>query len=81
MKNAGAEVWYGLFASAKVPQDIIKRLNAATVKVLADPEVKERLARVGAEPFESTSDEFNSLLRREFNDYEQLVKTIGAKTE
>lgn len=81
LQNAGAEVWFGLFAPAKVPKDIVARLNAEIAKALQDPEVKERLARAGAQPYVNTVDEFGSLLRREFNEYEQLVKTIGIKVE
>lgn len=79
--NAGAEVWFGLFAPAGVPREITARLNAAIAKAVADPEVKDRLVKAGAEPLVSTFDEFNSLLRREFVDYELLVKTIGLKIE
>jgi tripartite-type tricarboxylate transporter receptor subunit TctC len=79
--NAGSDVWFGLFAPAKVPPDVVTRLNAATAKILADPAVKERLAQIGAQPYLTTPDAFASLLRREFADYEQLVKTIGVKVE
>jgi tripartite-type tricarboxylate transporter receptor subunit TctC len=79
--DAGVDVWFGLFAPAKVPRDIITRLNAEVAKALSDPEVVEKLERAGAQPFVNTVDEFGSLLRREFNDYEQLVEKIGVKIE
>lgn len=79
--NAGSDVWFALFASAKVPREIVARLNAETAKALADPEVRGKLARAGAEPFVSTAEELNAMLLRDFNEYEQLVKVIGAKIE
>jgi len=49
---AGYEVstWFGLFAPAGTPAEIVRLLDAATQKVLARPETKERIAAMGAEP-------------------------------
>jgi tripartite-type tricarboxylate transporter receptor subunit TctC len=79
--GAGNDTWFALFASAKVPSDVVARLNAETAKAVADPEVRDKLSRAGAEPFVNTPEEFGALLRREFNDTEQLVKAIGAKID
>jgi tripartite-type tricarboxylate transporter receptor subunit TctC len=42
-----ASLWYGLWAPAKTPDDIITKLNAAAVGALADPTVRKRLADLG----------------------------------
>jgi tripartite-type tricarboxylate transporter receptor subunit TctC len=44
-----ASLWYGLWVPKNTPKDIIARLNATMVQVLADPAVKERLAELGIE--------------------------------
>ena len=40
--------WYGLFAPAGTPPAIVNRLNAEVLKILAEPEIKERLAKMGS---------------------------------
>ena len=47
--NSDYTFWIGLFAPAKTPRDIVDKLQAEVVKVMASPEMKERLATLGAE--------------------------------
>ena len=74
--------WIGLLAPAGTPQAEVDRINAAAVKVLADPAMKERLARLGIEPRAATSPaDFQKLLRADWDAMGAVVKASGAKID
>lgn len=79
--NAESDAWFGAFAPAKTPREVVARLHAEIAKALADPDVRDRLERMGAEPTAISAKEFDALVEREFADNEQLVKAIGIKVE
>jgi tripartite-type tricarboxylate transporter receptor subunit TctC len=66
--------WQGLFAPAKTPPDTVRRIQAAVAKVLAMPDVRERMLGAGAEPVGSTPEEFDAKVRAEVARYAQIVK-------
>ena len=63
--------WVGLLAPANTPQDIIARLNAEITKAFQTPEVKQRLANIGAEPMLISPEKFDAFIREEYT-------TLGA---
>jgi tripartite-type tricarboxylate transporter receptor subunit TctC len=67
--------WYGLFAPAAAPKDVIAKVNAEVGRILKDKEVGERFARDGAEPAPGTPGELAQFMKAE---YEQWRKTIAA---
>jgi len=73
--------WIGVLAPAGLPRAELDRLNAAMNKVLAMPEVQERLTRLGVEPGTMGADEFNRLLRADWDTAGAIVKASGAKIE
>ncbi len=73
--------WYGMFAPAKTPHDIIVRLNKQVVQILADPEMTRRLASQGAEPRSSTPDELSKFMRIESERWRKVIKVAGIKVE
>ena len=73
--------WIGVLAPAGLPKPELDRLNAALNKVLAMPEVQERLLRLGVEPGTMSPDEFNRLLRADWENAGAIVKASGAKIE
>jgi tripartite-type tricarboxylate transporter receptor subunit TctC len=73
--------WFGLLAPATMPRAEVDRLNAAMNKVLADPAVQERLARLGVETGTQSVDEFQKLLRADWDAAGALVKASGARIE
>ena len=79
--NAESAAWFGLFAPARTPRDVVTRLHAEVAKALATPEARERLSNIGADPRPMGVDEFDALLKREFVDNENLVKAAGIKTD
>jgi tripartite-type tricarboxylate transporter receptor subunit TctC len=80
-KNSSYNYWAGVLAPAGTPPAVIDRLNKALVAVLALPEVKERLAKIGADPSPTTPQEFDELVLRELAEYRELVKAAGIKAQ
>jgi tripartite-type tricarboxylate transporter receptor subunit TctC len=80
-KNSSYNYWAGVLAPAGTPRAVIDRLNKALVAVLALPEVKERLAKIGADPSPTTPQEFDELVLRELAEYRELVKAAGIKAQ
>jgi tripartite-type tricarboxylate transporter receptor subunit TctC len=74
-------LWVGMWLPAKTPQPIVQKLHAATVKALGDPEVKERLARLGAEPMPMSMPEFEAFMRSEVDDAMRIAKAAGIKPQ
>ena len=73
-----ASGWHGLFAPAGTPPEIVARLNAEAVKVLAMPKIKERISALGAEPASSTSAELSKRLATDIERLGPIVKRTGA---
>ncbi|OLC69843.1 MAG: LacI family transcriptional regulator [Betaproteobacteria bacterium 13_1_40CM_4_64_4] len=73
--------WYGALAPAKTSPAIVAKLQAAFVKVLALPEVKEKLFLQGAEAASSTSAEFDRRIRDELKQWEYVIHEAKIKAE
>jgi tripartite-type tricarboxylate transporter receptor subunit TctC len=73
--------WYGLSAPAGASKEIITRLHDVTVKLLALPETKERLAASGFEVLISTPEEYGEFVRVEVERWGKVVKMSGARAD
>jgi tripartite-type tricarboxylate transporter receptor subunit TctC len=73
--------WYGFLAPAGTPRPVIDRLHREIVKILAMPEVKEKLAAVGADPVGNTPQEFAAVIRNDTAKWKRIVQETGAKAE
>ncbi len=80
---AGYEVnsWYGLLAPAGTPRSIIQRLNSEVARALREPDARERLYTIGAEPMDNTPDEFAAYITAEMAKWSKVVKTAGIRVE
>jgi len=75
-------IWLALFAPAGTPDAVLARLRTAVDKALGAPDVKEKLnAAGGVEPFVTTPEEFVALIRRDYDKYGKIVKSIGVKVD
>lgn len=74
-----ASVWHAFIAPKGTPPAIVAKLNAEIHKALADPEVKERLAGLGAEVAPTTPQELATLVRTEFERYGKLIREANIK--
>ena len=73
--------WFGLFASKGTPAAIALQINADVHQVLQDREVQERFAAIGAEPFESTPQQFAQMLQADIQTWAAVVKSSGATAD
>jgi tripartite-type tricarboxylate transporter receptor subunit TctC len=76
---AGLDVsqWYAVVAPAGTPAEITARLNADFVELLKLPDVRTRMADMGAEPVGSTTAQFGEFIRSEIAKYRKIVKETG----
>ena len=86
MKEAGIEgvevsVWYGVFAPAALPKDLLAKLNADIAAILKAPDLKERLDKLGAEPGAMPQDAFARYVRDEITKWAKVVKDSGASVD
>jgi tripartite-type tricarboxylate transporter receptor subunit TctC len=74
-------LWVGLWAPAGTPQDVVDKINADVARVLAMPDVRERLAALCAEPMAMSPAEFRKFMRDEMDDSAKVVKAAGIKAQ
>ena len=80
---AGFDVttWFGVLAPAALPKDIIAQLNAAIIKVVNTPEMKEAINKQGMETQTNSPEQFTAFMRRQSVQISKLVKSSGIKIE
>ncbi len=76
-----ANQWYGVLTQAAVPRDIVGKLHTDMVRVLARPDVRERLAADGAEAVANTPEQFAAHIRAEIARWAPVVRASGAKPD
>jgi tripartite-type tricarboxylate transporter receptor subunit TctC len=76
-----AENWWGVFLPTGTPKAVVDAMHASLVKVMADPDLKERFAGLGVEAHASTPDEFKAFLAAENAKYSKLVADNNIKGE
>jgi tripartite-type tricarboxylate transporter receptor subunit TctC len=69
--------WIGLLAPVKTPKEVVARLNAELRKIMQMPDVKLRLAGLGAEPYVLSPQEFDAMMRAEFTALRRVIKSSG----
>ncbi|WP_441643734.1 MULTISPECIES: tripartite tricarboxylate transporter substrate-binding protein [Cupriavidus] len=69
--------WQGMMVPAKTPPEIVKKLNAATLKALAAPEVRASLAAQGAEPRGTSPEAYGKYVAQELDRWRKVVKDSG----
>jgi tripartite-type tricarboxylate transporter receptor subunit TctC len=74
-------VWYGVFAPAGTPREIVNSLAGSMAKIAHNPDVRRRLHDQGAEPVANSPDEFARQLRDEVTRWAEVVKVSGAKAD
>ncbi|MES2187384.1 MAG: tripartite tricarboxylate transporter substrate binding protein [Pseudomonadota bacterium] len=73
--------WVGMFAPAKTPHAIVERLQAEVTKIMHAPELKDRLDKLGAEPFTMPSAQFDKFIVDETAKAQIVVKAAGIKVD
>jgi tripartite-type tricarboxylate transporter receptor subunit TctC len=73
--------WYGLWGPKNLPADLSNTLQADIAKVLALPDVKQRLNALGFDPIGSGGEQFATYIRDEMAKYEKIIKDAKIKVE
>jgi tripartite-type tricarboxylate transporter receptor subunit TctC len=73
--------WYGALVPAKTPPAIVAKLQAGFEKVLATPELQQKLLAQGAEAKASTSAEFSRLIKDELGKWDYVIREAKIKPE
>ncbi len=73
--------WFGMVVPKGTPREVINRLNTEVNKILAMPDVREKLEAQGAVPSPMSTDEFRSHIAGEIKKWGAVVKASGAKVE
>lgn len=71
--------WFGIFAPGGTPPDVVKKLNAAFVTALKDPELVARIRALGSEPMPMTPAEYQTFINSEMDKWLKVV-AAGTKT-
>jgi len=71
--------WYVMFAPAKVPKDIMQRLNAEVNKAIKDPQLRATLGAQGVEFTGGTSEEADAFVNSEIDRWARIIKATGMK--
>jgi tripartite-type tricarboxylate transporter receptor subunit TctC len=75
------ESWYGLWGPKNMPPELISRIQEQAAKVLAEPEVKQRLGALGFEAKSSTPAEFAKFIDNQMATYSKVIKDANIQTE
>ena len=79
LKGFDADSWFGFYAPAGVPQDVVTRLNREINRILQTPAVKDRIAGLGGEAASMTPAEFGERGRADSVRFGAFIKTAGIK--
>ncbi|NML45798.1 tripartite tricarboxylate transporter substrate binding protein [Ramlibacter sp. G-1-2-2] len=73
--------WYGIFAPAGTPKEVVDKVHTAVNKLLTSPDVVKAIHEQGAEPQAMTEQQFTELVKADYRKWEGIVKASGAKIE
>jgi tripartite-type tricarboxylate transporter receptor subunit TctC len=73
--------WMAIEGPPKMPPAIVEKLNAALRTAVASQAMRDQIATLGAEPFVTSPQEFNTLRRRDITKLRALVKEMGLRSE
>lgn len=80
---AGFELmpWWGLFAPAGTPREVITRLHGETARILALPDIKSQYAHLGLAAVSNTPEQFSAYVNDEIARWAKIVKATGARAD
>jgi tripartite-type tricarboxylate transporter receptor subunit TctC len=73
--------WFGVVAPAATPKDVVMKLNSEMARMLAAPDVKERISSLGAEVVSTTPEGMDQFNRAQIELWARVVKASGARVE
>lgn len=77
VKGFELKIWYGFLGPAGMPKPIVDRLNAEVNRVLALPDIRDQLLTSGMNPFPSSPERFDALIKADFEKYRNIIKSAN----
>jgi tripartite-type tricarboxylate transporter receptor subunit TctC len=81
LKGFDYNLWVGLFAPAGTPAELVDKINKDVARAVQAPDIKERLANLGAEAMPMTPAEFKAFVRSEIDESAKVIKAAGIKPQ
>jgi tripartite-type tricarboxylate transporter receptor subunit TctC len=81
LKPLDFSIWYALMGPAKMPPEVVARIQADVQKVLAEPAVRDNLAAAGVEPYAGNGADLARLIKSDLARYAQLAKSANIKAD
>lgn len=79
--EAGADLWFGVVAPARLPPAIARTLNEKLIEALRSPDIRQRLSAQAFELWTSTPEEFARVIRTDYEKWGRIVKASGARVD
>jgi tripartite-type tricarboxylate transporter receptor subunit TctC len=76
-----AGTWFGLFAPAATPRDVVAKLNADAVAALTPADIKEKIANQGMFVVANAPDEFSRFIKSEYEKWGKVIKDARIKVQ
>jgi tripartite-type tricarboxylate transporter receptor subunit TctC len=73
------DFWIGMLAPAQTPRPIVQRIHAEVAKALREPDVRERLSKLGAEPMPMSPEAFDAYMRKQLVELGGMLRAAGVK--
>lgn len=80
-KEFDVNPWFGLFAPAKVPPQVIRKINTDVNEILKSRDVVDKFSAQGAEPYITDPQQFANVLKADIRKWGQVVKASGASVD
>ena len=80
-KGFDAVTWFGVLGPAKLPPEVVARLNAQIVKALQSPELQKKMREQGVDLASSTPEQFSALIKSDIVKWGKVVRESGAKVD
>jgi len=81
VSGADSPLWFGVWAPAGTPGDVVQKISADVRRALADPGVREKLVNLGNDTMDMTPAAFAKFVREEIDSYQRIIRAAGIKPQ
>ena len=81
VSGADSPLWFGVWAPAGTPPEVVQKISADVRRALADPGVKEKLQNLGNDTMDMSPAEFAKFVRQEIGTYQRVISAAGIKPQ
>jgi len=81
LRDFEAGSWYGIMVPAGTPAEIVDKLNREIVRIVALPDVQDKLVELGLVPFSNSPADYGAMIKADRDRYATIIKQVGVKLE